>query len=408
MTSTTPVSRRAFVVWFAGTMIYMMAILGRTSLGVAGVQAMEHFHIDASRLAVFTSVQVGVYALAQIPMGAAIDRFQPRLMLLVGAVIMAAGQLVLGLTTSYGVAIAARVLVGVGDASAFLSVMRLIPAWFPPRRAPLMSQLLASIGWGGQFLSAVPFLAYLEHAGWRSAFLALGVLGIGVAVVAALFIRNAPTTQATRTKLQLGTVVRQPVCWEGFFTHWVGLLPNLVFTLLWGVPLLTLGVGLSPQAAGRILVVGVCITIVVSPAHGMLSARLRQRRSLVTVALNACYFAALGVFFASPTPRGWLFAAAVTCLGFAIVPASNFGFDSVREQLAHRSLATGTGLANMGGFVAVMIAGQLMGLILDALAPDGHYTWAVFRVAWLAVFGTWAAGVIALLVVRRPRVQFVA
>ncbi|WP_269431749.1 hypothetical protein [Corynebacterium deserti] len=41
-----------------------MAITGRTSFGVAGVRAIERFEMDASRLAVFTSVQVGVYGLA--------------------------------------------------------------------------------------------------------------------------------------------------------------------------------------------------------------------------------------------------------------------------------------------------------------------------------------------------------
>lgn len=60
------VDRRAASVWAAAVLVYVSAIFGRTSFGVAGVQAMDHFAVDASRIAVFASVQVGVYALAQM------------------------------------------------------------------------------------------------------------------------------------------------------------------------------------------------------------------------------------------------------------------------------------------------------------------------------------------------------
>lgn len=68
------VTRRALFVWFGAVAVYVVAILGRTSFGVAGVEAIDRFGIDASRIAVFTAVQVGVYSLAQIPTGVLIDR----------------------------------------------------------------------------------------------------------------------------------------------------------------------------------------------------------------------------------------------------------------------------------------------------------------------------------------------
>lgn len=114
------VDRRAASVWAAAVLVYVSAIFGRTSFGVAGVQAMDHFAVDASRIAVFASVQVGVYALAQIPTGILIDRHGPRFILVAGALVMATGQVLLGLISNYSTAIAARVLVGAGDATAFL------------------------------------------------------------------------------------------------------------------------------------------------------------------------------------------------------------------------------------------------------------------------------------------------
>ena len=79
---------------------------------------------------------------------------------------MAFGQLLLGFTTVYGVAIFARILIGMGDATAFLSVMRILPYWIPLHKSPMFTQLTSSLGQLGQFLSAIPFLTLLHWAGW--------------------------------------------------------------------------------------------------------------------------------------------------------------------------------------------------------------------------------------------------
>ena len=138
-------------------LVYIVAMTGRTSFGVAGLEAIDRFEVDASRIAVFTSVQLGVYALAQIPTGMLIDKFGPRRLLVIGSVIMGLGQVVLGFTTNYWVAIAARILIGAGDATAFLSVMRILPYWFPLHRTPMFTQVTSSLGQLGQFMSAIPF-----------------------------------------------------------------------------------------------------------------------------------------------------------------------------------------------------------------------------------------------------------
>ena len=70
-------------------------------------------------------------------------------------------------------------------------------------------------------------------------------------------------------------------------------------------------------------------------------------------------------------------------------PVSNFGFDTIREEMPRSIVASGTGLGNMGGFFTGMISAQLIGLLLDAAAPDGNYTWGDFRYAWVAAFILW-------------------
>lgn len=414
------VTRRALFVWGAAVLFYVIAITGRTSFGVAGVDAIEHFEVDASRIAVFTSVQIGVYALAQIPVGLLIDRFGSRKVLVIGAIMMGLGQILLGFTGNYWVALGARVLIGAGDASAFLSVMRLIPFWFPARITPLFGQLSASIGQIGQFISAVPFLALLSAQGWTAAFVTLGAVGILIAIAAGVAISDAPDddsgaedTPAITTPdgqapkksptgffTTLSTVLKHPLCWQAFFIHWSGMLNQIVFTLLWGVPLMTLGMGLSNTQVGVVLTINTIASIAAGPMLGFISSRTGRNRDLAVLMLAG--FNGLGwtIFLLSPDARGMAAIVAVNIVMAVFTPVSNFGFDNIRARVNRKVVATGTGLGNMGGFLAGMVAAQLVGVVLDLSSHGDAYEWSDFRVAWIAVLAIWGTGMTGVYLTR--------
>lgn len=65
------VGRRAWVVWAVGVAAYVVAVLQRTSLGVAGLDTAERFGASASVLATFAVLQLLVYAGLQVPVGGA-------------------------------------------------------------------------------------------------------------------------------------------------------------------------------------------------------------------------------------------------------------------------------------------------------------------------------------------------
>ncbi|MBC2681180.1 MFS transporter [Corynebacterium sp. 4HC-13] len=439
------------MVWLVGVLLYTMAVTGRTSFGVASVEAMDQFHIDAARLAVFATLQLGTYSLAQIPVGLMVDRFGPRKLLAAGALVMALGQIVLAFSANYYVALCARILVGAGDATAFSSVMRIIPAWIPLKWTPLLSQLTGAIGQFGQFLSAVPFMMILHAEGWTVAFLSLGAVGALFAIVAMVAVQDTPDSpnRVERKQLRqaqklasdkgadqapdealdkvagkastkgtdqkpgdrqstlpirgiLVTVLRSSVCWHGFFIHWVGLGTLVLFTMLWGLPIMTLGMGLSNEFAGYMLTVATIATVLAGPVVGYLSARVGKKRWVVTLTGSTIAMMLWIWLFISPDPRGSV-AAVVVCLAMGVfAPVSNLGFDSVREQVDRSMVATGTGLANMGGWTCGMITAQVVGVILSVSAPHGDYAWSDFRLAWMVVVLCWMFGVVGV-VLTRPR-----
>lgn len=410
------ITRRALVVWVAAVSVYIAAITSRTSFGVAGVEAIERFEVDATRIAVFTSVQVGVYALSQIPMGLAIDKFGPRKLLAIGALVMGVGQILLGLTDIYGVAIFARVLIGAGDASVFLSVMRLLPFWFPLKKTPIFTQFTSALGQIGQVLSAVPFMALLGATGWTTSFVTLGSAVGLIALAALIAVRDTPeqlnrsssstpvSTSTTPVKPRMLTslklITRNPVCWQGFFIHYLLMLWQNVFTLMWGVPLMTLGMGLSAGEVGLVLSINTLFAVIAGPIIGLISARTGHRRDVVAVTMSLVPTVAWFFFLSSEEPRGLIAIMLINITMGISTPLSGYGFDTIRERLDRKNLAAATGLANMGGFLAAMAAAQLVGVLLDAVDTNGGYDWADFRIAYIAVFIIWAIGFAGFIIAR--------
>ncbi|MDY6050764.1 MAG: MFS transporter [Corynebacterium sp.] len=394
---------RAIIVWLGAALTYMVAITGRTSFGVAAVDAMTRFQVDTAHIAVFTSLQVGVYALVQIPTGMAIDRIGPKKMLVGGAIVMAIGQILLGCATTYPVALIARALIGAGDATAFLTAMRLIPVWFPLRLSPLFAQLTGSLGQVGQFLSAVPFYAILHNVGWSPAFVSLGAVGILIAG-AALFMVNDGTiapTQHTNSQPRLIHVLTHPVVWEGFFMHGAAMVAFTSFMLLWGVPAMTQGMGVDPKTAGLVLVLNPIAMIIVGPLAGLFSARIGLHRDIATIIVTAIMTGTFALFFSAGSPRSLPAAAITVAVVSVFAPSFNFGFDSIREVLPHSVMATGTGFANMGGFLSTMVASQAMGLIMAE-----PLDWAQFSTGWWAITAVWlicAIGIVITAILLRRR-----
>ena len=150
-------SARSWIVFSGAVFAYLIGVTQRTSFGVLTVDATERFHANAAAVSTVAVVQIIVYAALQIPVGILVDRVGPRALIVSGAIVMAVGQAVLAVSPSIGFVIFARVLVGMGDAATFVSVIRMLPNWFGGRVLPQLSQWVGIIGQLGQIISAVPF-----------------------------------------------------------------------------------------------------------------------------------------------------------------------------------------------------------------------------------------------------------
>jgi MFS family permease len=404
-------SRRAWLVWSVGVTAYVVAVLQRTSLGVSGLDATRRFDASASVLASFAVLQLLVYASLQVPVGLLVDRFGPRRLILLGAALMAAGQVVLAVAESVPLAVAGRVLVGAGDAMTFISVLRLVTAWLPPRRVPLMTQLTGLIGQLGQILSAFPLVALLHGPGWTTAFLSAAGTSVVAGVLVLLVVRDSPAGSARRhdapTLAQVGADLanawRHPGTRLGLWTHFTTQFSGTVFALLWGFPFLVSGESLDRTTASALVTVFVLAGMVAAPFIGVTVERHPLRRSWVVLGVIAVSVIAWTVVLAWPgTAPVWLLVLLMLSLALG-GPGSLIAFDFARTFNPPNRLGTATGIVNVGGFVASLITMLLVGIVLDLRGADAAHGYSLddFRIALSVQYVVWAVGVAGIVATRR-------
>ncbi|MHA7180460.1 MFS transporter [Arthrobacter sp. MDB2-24] len=405
-------SSRALLVWAAGVAAYLVAVTQRTTFGVAGLEATDRFEASASQLSVFTVVQLLVYAGLQVPVGVLVDRWGPRLLIVTGGVLMALGQAQLAFADSVAAGIVGRLFVGAGDATTFISVIRLLPAWFEPRRIPVLTQWTGIIGQLGQVVSVLPFVALLSTFGWQTAFLSAAAFSALAVVLSVTVIRDSPhaserSPQTLRqTGISLAEAWRQPGTRLGLWSHFTVQFPGTVFVLMWGYPYLVRAEKVGEGVASALMTLFVAVGIACGPLLGRYVGRHPLRRSTMVLAIVALMAGAWLAVLLHPGPAP-LPLLALLVIALAIGgPGSMIAFDFARTFNPAGRMGTATGIVNIGGFMASLLSMFVIGIILDVLLGTGFsqgdlYALPSFRLAMSVQLVILAAGTVALLIARR-------
>lgn len=406
-------STRSWVVWGCAVLAYVIAVMQRSSLGVAAVEATDRYDISASVLSTLAVVQLVVYAALQIPVGVVLDRVGPRALISAGAVVMMLGQLAVAFASAehFWMAVGGRVLVGAGDAMTFISVLRLLPHWFSGRILPQVSQWTGNIGQLGQLLSAVPFAWLLHDFGWTPAFSTAAAAALCSLLITLTVVRDSPHPElpsnhslSWRQALrEAHDALRRPGTQLGFWCHFTTQAPGSMFALLWGFPFLVSGLGYPTSTAAGLLSLLLVSGMISGPILGVLTARYPLRRSSLVLGIVAVTAATWGVVLARGTePPFWMVCGLIVVLGVG-GPGSLISFEFARQFNPLRSHGSATGIVNVGGFVASLTMMFLIGMALDLMSSQGAllYSWPAFRVAFVTQFLVLAVGTFFILHTRR-------
>jgi MFS family permease len=395
------------IIWVTAVLVYLAAVFHRTSLGVASLEASQRFGLGPAALGTFTVLQIGVYALMQVPTGMLVDRYGARRVLTVAAVLMGLGQVLFAFATSYPLGLLARAVLGVGDAMTFVSVLRLVAAHFPARRYAALAAITAALGALGNLLSTVPLSLLLGSIGWTTTFAVAGAATALYSVVLVLRVRDNPLgvvpEPVDRTE-SLGTVLAQVrYAWRtpgtrlGFWVHFSTMFAPAMLGLLWGYPYLVQAQGLGTATAGLLLSLLVVGSIVAGPVVGTVISSHPEWRTPMVVGYLVVALGVWAVLLGWPGGHVplWLL---VTGFGFLSLggPASTIGFALARDYNPLRRVGTATGVVNVGGFVAITVSALAVGVLLDvagSLDPAVAFRLAFLSVVAVLVLGLWRTSV---------------
>lgn len=393
-------SLRSWLIWLTGAVVYLLAVFHRTSFGVAGLEAAERFGVGAAALGTFTVLQIGVYASMQIPTGILVDRFGPRTILTAALLLLAAGQLLLAVAGTYWLGLAARGVLGLGDALTFVSVLRLAANHFPIRQYTLVTTLTGSLGFVGNLGATLPLTLLLAGPGWLPTFLGAGLATALVAILIQSVVRDVPAgterppqprTPPRQVGRQVLTAWRVPGTRLGFWTHFSTMFAPATLGLLWGMPFLVQSQGYSATTASSLLMVLVFGPMLGGPMVGALTSRRAEVRMPLVIGylVTAVLVWSVVLSWQGTLPLGLLIAALLLLsLGG---PASMVAFALARDYNPLGRVGTATGLVNVGGFTATTIASLLIGVLLQL--SGGDFRIALSAMVVMLLTGAWRIAV---------------
>jgi MFS family permease len=378
--------------WLAATFVYVTAAFHRSALGVAGLDAVDRFGISTGALSAFVLVQLGVYAAMQIPTGVLVDRYGSRRLLLVASSLMATAQLLFAVAPTFSIALAARLLLGAGDALTFVSILRHVTNHFSAKRYTLIIGLTGVLGAVGIMAATVPLNAALGALGWTPTFGAASIASVVAFILVWLLVpgqdRMAPGARRPPGALRdvLDRVADNvTAAWSnsatraGFWLHYSTMAFAVMFGVLWGVPYL-IAQGYSRAEASATLTLSVVAGTLGSIGVGIVFSRFRAAR--VPFALFVSFATIAGwswlvLGFNGTPPRGLIaFAVAATAIGG---PASAIGFALARDYNPADLVGTASGIVNVGGFLSGILTSVVVGQVLNFVGAEDS---DAFRIAF--------------------------
>jgi len=171
-----------------GGALFLLSYMLRSSMGPIEPDLERQFDIGARHVGVLSGALFLGFALGQIPLGVAVDRWGARAVLWGAGLALAASALLFGRAESFGQLVAARFLMGLASAPVYAALMALIGARVSAARFATMSGVESGIGRVGLVLAAAPLALVYAAIGWRSTFegLALALAGATLALGLAL------------------------------------------------------------------------------------------------------------------------------------------------------------------------------------------------------------------------------
>jgi predicted MFS family arabinose efflux permease len=270
---------RCYLPFAAG---YFLSYAFRVVNGAIAPDMTRDLALDPASLGAVTSAYFAAFALAQLPIGVALDRWGPRRVETFLLIFAAAGAMVFAAADGIAQLALGRALIGFGVAACLIAAIKANTLYWPMDRLPLANGTLLGFGGLGAGAATLPVELVLATAGWR---FVLGAMACVTLVVAATIWFAAPrgnpagsSGEGLREQARgMAGVLSHPAFWRvapmTAVTHAV----YLSYQSLWAGPWMRDVAGLERLAVAEGLFLVTSSMAIGYPLFGVIADRLAAR-----------------------------------------------------------------------------------------------------------------------------------
>lgn len=360
---------------------YFFSALIRAITATLAPTLVQEFALSASDLGLLSGGYFFGFSMTQLPLGAWLDRFGPKRVLLAFLMVAVTGCLCFAAADSFWTLCAARVACGVGLSACLMAPLTAYRRWYHPDNQQRASSWMLMTGSLGFVASTLPVQWLMPALGWRGIFGVLAVLLIlAIAAVAMVVPRwPAPVVPAMAEDLPVprqsayAAVFRHPYFRSltpfGFFAYG----SMVAMQTLWAARWLTAVAGYTPEqaASGMFwLNVGMMAAFLAwGAATPWLARRGWTSHVLMQRLLPVSLLVLLAIVMGGPAfgqSSAWMWTAYCVCASVVTLsqPAVGLAFPA---HLAGRALSA----FNLVIFSGVFTVQWGLGLVIDALLAAG-------------------------------------
>jgi predicted MFS family arabinose efflux permease len=375
-------ANKAFIPWLSCLIvgIYYAYEMLQLALGATlSNELLRTLHFSVTQLSVFSSSYLYACAIAIIPAGLLLDRLPIKPLLLSSLVLVIIGVFIMANASNFQWMTVGRACTGFSSDFAFLGYLTMASRYFTGKAAAFAKSLVYSMGALGCIISQTPVTAIMQHIGWRSLLIWLGIIGIALFFLIWAGVRNIPPSRLHTTpsqtvsiwhSLKLAAANKQNLLCAYYAC--IANFPLMLLGVLWSQIYLTKVLHLSTLQASTVNSLIFWGALFGSPLLGWLAGFFQQRRLMLGIAFvgSACWLClafmpkniySLSILFA-------IFGILVNSQLYSVIAVSKLN----PKHIAATSLSVVSIANNAGGAVYQLFFAWL----LTSLRPDSCHAQA--------------------------------
>ena len=191
--------------WVVIVLLFLLTVISNADkaiIGFASVPIIEELGLNAEQWGLVGSVFFLLYSISAILGGMLADKVGTKVVIAGMVIVWSLVQFSTIFVSSFAFLLITRIILGAGEGPSYSLAMTAASKWLPKEKRGLGISLVSIGGPLGVAISAPILVNMITHYGWRSAFIATGIIGVIWVVTWLWIIKEKKESQENVSELE--------------------------------------------------------------------------------------------------------------------------------------------------------------------------------------------------------------